>query len=70
MTILTCNSAFEQGADIDTNRTSGIDAAVSIASDSDVAVLVVGLITCQETGDQRQEAEALDRMSITLLGQQ
>ncbi|GMI04550.1 hypothetical protein TrLO_g108 [Triparma laevis f. longispina] len=61
---------YEQGVDIDTNRTDGIDAAVKLASEADVAVIVVGLITCQETGDQCQEAEALDRTSITLPGLQ
>jgi len=61
---------FEQGVDIDTDRTDGIDPARAIASQADVAVVVVGLITCQETGDQCQEAEALDRVSISLPGQQ
>jgi len=53
--------AFERGCDIDTDDTSGIAAAVAAAQEADVVVFVGGLITCQETGDQCQEAEARDR---------
>ena len=61
---------FQQGCDIDTDDTSGFDAAVELARQSDVAVIVGGLITCQETGDQCQEAEAYDRVAIGLPGVQ
>lgn len=53
--------AFAPGVDIDTPDTSGIPAAVAAASDADVVVVIGGLITCQETGAQCQEAEARDR---------
>jgi len=52
---------FAQGAQIDTPDTSGIAAAVEAASKADVAIVVTGLITCQEKGAQCQEAEARDR---------
>jgi len=57
--------AFERGCDIDTDDTSGIAAAVAAAQEADVVVFVGGLITCQETGDQCQEAEARDRSTPT-----
>jgi len=53
--------AFAPGVDIDTNSTAGIAAAVSAASEADVTIVVAGLITCQETGAECQEAEARDR---------
>lgn len=37
---------------------------------ADIVVAVLGLITCQERGPQCQEAEAHDRVSIGLPGQQ
>merc|ERR1711990_981923 len=43
-----------------------IQNAVDTAQNADVAVLVVGLITCQEHGEYCQEAEALDRVGIGL----
>lgn len=52
---------YAQGVDIDTPDTSGIAAAVTAAQGADVVVVVGGLITCQETGAQCQEAEARDR---------
>lgn len=52
---------YELGVDIDTGRTDGIAAAVAVAKQADVVVVVAGLITCQETGEQCQEAEARDR---------
>ena len=52
---------YAQGVDIDTNGTAGIAAAAALASKADVAIFVGGLITCQELGEQCQEAEARDR---------
>ena len=54
---------YAQGVDIDTQDTSGISAAVAAAKEADVAVVIGGLITCQEIGYQCQEAEARDRSS-------
>ena len=54
---------YAQGVEIDTTDTSGIEEAVAAAKDADVVVFVGGLITCQETGPQCQEAEARDRSS-------
>ena len=54
---------YAKGVEIDTTDTSGIDKAVAAAKDADVVVFVGGLITCQETGPQCQEAEARDRSS-------
>jgi len=62
--------AYERGCDIDTDDGSGIPAAVAAAAAADAVVVVAGLITCQETGDQCQEAEAKDRTSIALPGKQ
>ena len=53
--------SYASGVDIDTPDTSGIGAAVAIAAQADVTVVFGGLITCQENGDQCQEAEARDR---------
>jgi hypothetical protein len=61
---------FAQGCEIDGTDTSMIAAAVAVAKDAEVAVVVGGIITCQETGQYCQEAEALDRVNITLPGQQ
>lgn len=55
------NVLYAQGVDIDTPDTSGIAAAVALAGKADVVIVVGGLITCQEIGDQCQEAEARDR---------
>jgi beta-glucosidase len=55
--------AYAQGVDVDTPETSGIAAAVAAAKGADVAIVVGGLITCQEIGFQCQEAEARDRSS-------
>ena len=52
---------FSQGVDIDTNATDGIADAVSTAQAADITIVIGGLITCQETGAQCQEAEARDR---------
>jgi beta-glucosidase len=52
---------YAQGVAIDTPDTSGIGAAVAAASQADVTIVVTGLITCQEIGDECQEAEARDR---------
>eukprot|EP00938_MAST-03A_sp_MAST-3A-sp1_P001587 g1587.t1 len=52
---------YATGCDIDTDRVDGFEEAVSVAKDADVVILVLGLITCQETGDQCIEAEARDR---------
>ena len=54
---------YAKGVEIDTTDTSGIEEAVAAAKDADVVVFVGGLITCQETGPQCQEAEARDRSS-------
>ena len=54
---------YAQGVEIDTPDTSGISAAVAAAKEADVAVVIGGLITCQEVGYQCQEAEARDRSS-------
>ena len=54
---------FAQGVDIDTPDTSEIAAAVAAAKAADVAIVIGGLITCQEIGFQCQEAEARDRSS-------
>jgi len=61
---------FAQGCDIDTADTSGFEEALVAAQAADVVVFVGGLITCQETGDQCQEAEAKDRVNVTLPGVQ
>ena len=61
---------FAQGCEIDTNSTAGFAQALSAAARADVVVVVLGLITCQEQGPQCQEAEAHDRVSIGLPGQQ
>ena len=61
---------YEMGVDIDTNRTDGFATAIDLATSADVAIIVAGLITCQETGDQCQEAEAFDRTKIDLPGRQ
>ena len=52
---------YAMGCDIDTDRVDGFEEAVSVAKEADVVILVLGLITCQETGDQCIEAEARDR---------
>ena len=52
---------YSQGVDIDSNKTSGISEAVSVAKLADVVIMIGGLITCQETGAECQEAEARDR---------
>jgi beta-glucosidase len=52
---------YEQGVAIDTPDTSGIAAAIAAADKADVAIVITGLITCQEIGDECQEAEARDR---------
>eukprot|EP01116_Phalansterium_solitarium_P002419 TRINITY_DN1242_c0_g1_i5.p1 TRINITY_DN1242_c0_g1~~TRINITY_DN1242_c0_g1_i5.p1 ORF type:complete len:821 (+),score=286.40 TRINITY_DN1242_c0_g1_i5:130-2592(+) len=62
--------SYAQGCDIDTNDTSGFAAGVALAKASDVVVVCLGLITCQETGDQCQEAEAHDRTDVALPGVQ
>ena len=62
--------AFAKGCEIDGNDTSQIAAAVRATESADVAIFVGGIITCQETGQYCQEAEALDRRNITLPGQQ
>ena len=54
---------YAKGVDIDTPDTTGIAAAVAAAKDADVAIVIGGLITCQEVGFQCQEAEARDRSS-------
>ena len=43
---------YAQGVEIDTPDTSGISAAVAAAKEADVAVVIGGLITCQEVGYQ------------------
>jgi len=55
------NVTYAMGVDIDSDREDGIAEAISVAEDADVAIVVVGLITCQEVGDQCIEAEARDR---------
>eukprot|EP00039_Didymoeca_costata_P006248 m.88639 g.88639 ORF g.88639 m.88639 type:complete len:862 (+) comp13179_c0_seq3:173-2758(+) len=62
--------SFEQGCEIDGDDESQIPAAVAAAKASDVAIVVGGIITCQETGQYCQEAEAKDRVNITLPGKQ
>ena len=59
---------FAQGVDIDTQDTAGMAAAVTAAKQADVAIFIGGLITCQESGDQCQEAEARDRSTPTSKG--
>eukprot|EP00927_Polykrikos_kofoidii_P049178 TRINITY_DN43289_c0_g1_i1.p1 TRINITY_DN43289_c0_g1~~TRINITY_DN43289_c0_g1_i1.p1 ORF type:complete len:830 (-),score=118.22 TRINITY_DN43289_c0_g1_i1:137-2626(-) len=61
---------FAQGAEMDSSETSGIETAAQTARDADVAVVVLGLSTCQETGPMCQEAEAHDRKHIHLPGVQ
>lgn len=61
---------FAQGCEIDGNDTSQIAAAVAAAKEADVAIFVGGIITCQESGLYCQEAEAKDRVNITLPGEQ
>lgn len=61
---------FVEGAEIDSGDTTGIAAAASAAAAADVAVVVLGLKTCQETGPMCQEAEAFDRHHINLPGVQ
>ena len=46
---------FAQGCEIDGTDTSMIAAAVAVAKDAEVAVVVGGIITCQETGLYCQE---------------
>ena len=55
------NVLYAQGVDIDTQDTSMIASAVAAAHQADITIVVCGLITCQENGDQCQEAEARDR---------
>ena len=52
---------YAEGVEIDTLETTGIAEAVAAAASADVVVVVGGLITCQEVGDQCQESEARDR---------
>ena len=52
---------YAGGVDIDTADTSRIAGAVTAASQADIVVFIGGLITCQESGPQCQEAEARDR---------
>jgi len=54
---------YEQGCDIDSNDTSGVTAAVAAAAQADYTIFIGGLITCQEIGEECQEAEARDRSS-------
>ena len=55
---------YEQGCDIDSNDTSGVAAAVAAAALADYTIFIGGLITCQEIGEECQEAEARDRSSV------
>ena len=59
-----------QGCEIDTNSSAGFAQALTAAGRADVIVVVLGLITFQERGPQCQEAEAHDRVSIGMPGQQ
>lgn len=43
---------------------------MAAAKTADTVVFIGGIITCQETGDQCQEAEAKDRVNVTLPGVQ
>ena len=56
---------YAQGVETDTPDASGIGAAVAAAAAADVVIVVGGLVTCQENGDQCQEAEARDRSTPT-----
>ncbi len=61
---------YSEGCKIDGNDTSMIPAAIQKAEKADVVVFVGGIITCQESGLYCQEAEARDRVNVTLPGQQ
>ena len=54
---------YAQGVDVNTTRTSGIDAAISAAKNSDVIVYIGGI-------DETIESEGHDRNTIDLPGQQ
>lgn len=66
----TASVQFAQGVEMDSSDTSGIDEAVKLATENDVAIVFLGLRTCQETGPMCQEAEAKDRKHIYLPGKQ
>ena len=61
---------FSQGCQIDGDDATDIPAAVAAAKAAEVAVIVGGIITCQESGQYCQESEAKDRVNITLPGKQ
>jgi beta-glucosidase len=61
---------YEQGCEIDSTNRTGFEAATAAAAAADVVVLVMGIITCQESGPQCQEAEAKDRVKVDLPGVQ
>jgi len=61
---------YAQGCRLSGGNTSGIDAAVQLAHDSDVAVLVLGLTSRGLNEGERLEDEALDRANLTLPGHQ
>merc|ERR1719272_2481991 len=61
---------YAKGCEIDGDDDSMIAEAVEVAVKAGVVVIVAGIITCQEHGQYCQEAEALDRVNITLPGQQ
>lgn len=64
------NVMYAPGCELDSADTSGIKAAAGLAAKADVAIVVLGLKSCQETGPMCQEAEAHDRRDIGLPGMQ